>query len=75
MALVTPEKFRDFESCWPGAEEWCARCERVAGKRAEWNALDVLGLEDMSVREKVWLVLHPQFLVEILRDLINEWEE
>lgn len=66
LALVTPEQFRDFESYWPGAEEWCARCERIAAMRAEWNALDVLDLEDMSVREKVWLVLRPQFLPEML---------
>lgn len=66
LALVTSEQFRDFELYWPGAEEWCARCERVAEMREKWNALDVLDLEDMSVREKVWLVLRPQFLPEML---------
>lgn len=66
LALVTPEQFRDFGPCWLGTEEWCARYERVAAMLAEWNALDVLDLEDMSVREKVWVVLRPQFLPPML---------
>lgn len=66
LALVTSEQFGALFTCWPGAEELCARFRRVAAMQAEWNALDVLDLEDMSVRDKFWLVLRPQFLPPML---------
>ena len=39
------------------------RFERIAAVKDEWNALDVLALEDMCARDKLWSVLR------------NEWEE
>lgn len=66
LALVTSEQFRDFDPRWLKTGEWCARCERVAAMRAEWNALDVLCLEDVCARDKLWLVLRPQFLPPML---------
>lgn len=66
LALVAPEQFRDFGPCWLRTEEWCARCERVAAMRAEWNALDVLDLEDVGGYDKLWSVLREAFLPPML---------
>ena len=66
LPLVTPEQFRKFKPCWLETEEGCARFRRVAAQRPEWNALDVLDLEDVSARDKLWSVLREEFLPRML---------
>lgn len=66
LPLVTPEQFRKRKPCWLKTEEGCARFRSVAAKRPEWNALDVLDLEDVSARDKLWAVLHEEFLPRML---------
>lgn len=66
LPVITPDEFRKFGPRWLRTEECCARYERTAALRAEWNALDVLGLENFCTSEKVWLVTRPRFLPEML---------
>lgn len=66
LPLVTPAQFRKFEPCWLETREGRARFRRVAALRPEWNALDVLDLEDVSTRDKLWAVLHEEFLPPML---------
>ena len=38
----------------------------MAAKRAEWNALDVLDLEDVNANDRLWAVLREAFLPRML---------
>ena len=53
LPLVTPEKFKKFGPCWLDTREGRTRFERIAAAKDEWNALDVLDLEDLSGYEKL----------------------
>lgn len=66
LALVTPEQFRDFGPCWLKTREGYARFERIAAMKDKWSALDVLDLEDVSARDKLWSVLREEFLPSML---------
>lgn len=66
LPLVTPEKFKRFNPCWLETREGRARFERIAAVRDEWNALDVLDLEDVSACNKLWSVLREEFLPSML---------
>lgn len=66
LPLVTPEKFKKFGPCWLKTREGCARFERIAAVKDEWSALDVLDLEDVSARDKLWSVLREEFLPSML---------
>lgn len=66
LPLVTPSNFRKFKPVWLKTAEGRARFRRVAALRAEWNALDVLDLEDVRGYEKLWSVLRKAFLPELL---------
>lgn len=66
LPLVTPAQFRKFKPCWLRTAEGRTRYERVASKRAEWNALDVLCLEDVNANDRLWAVLREAFLPPML---------
>lgn len=66
LNLVKSEQFRTICSWWCKTEEESARFERIAKMRDKWNALDVLDLEDVSMRDKLWLVLRVAFLPDKL---------
>lgn len=66
LPLVTPAQFRKFKPCWLETREGCARFERIAAVRDEWSALDVLDLEDVSARDRLWSVLREAFLPRML---------
>ena len=66
LPLVTPAKFRKFKPCWLITAEGRARYKRIAAMKDEWNAIDVLGLEDVSARDKLWAVLREAFLPPML---------
>ncbi len=66
LPLVTPAQFKRFKPCWLETEDGRARYERVAALRAEWNALDVLDLEDVSEDDRLWAVLREAFLPPML---------
>lgn len=66
LPLVTPAQFKRFKPCWLETREGCARYKRIAAMRSEWNALDVLDLEDVSACDKLWSVLRESFLPPML---------
>lgn len=66
LPLVTPEQFRKFKPFWLWTEKGRARFERISAMKAEWNALDVLDLEDVSAWDKLWSVLREAFLPRML---------
>ena len=66
MKTVTYKQFLKFEPCWMEDEEQAAKLEEIGLRKAEWTALDVLDLpdEEVSVDDKLWAVLRPEFIPE-----------
>ena len=62
MKTVTPEQFKEFGPCWLETAEGRKRYARVAAMRDEWSALDVLALDGMSNKDKLWAVLREEFI-------------
>ena len=61
---VTLEQFLTFEPCWLKEEGGRERLERIASRKKEWTALDVLRLPDKEVSpaDKLWAVLREEFI-------------
>lgn len=66
LPLVTPEQFIKLKPCWLLTGEGRVRFRRVAAQRTEWNALDVLDIEDVSEDDQLWSVLREEFLPPML---------
>ena len=66
MKTVTLEQFLTFGPCWLKEEGGRERLERIAARKAEWTALDVLRLPDdeVSPADKLWAVLREEFIDE-----------
>lgn len=64
MKTVTFEQFLAFGPCWLEDESGRERLERIAARKAEWTALDVLRLPDymVSTADKLWAVLREEFI-------------
>ena len=62
MKTVTPEQFKEFGPCWLETAEGRKRYARVAAMRDEWSALDVLALDGVSNKDKLWAVLREEFI-------------
>ena len=64
MKTVTLEQFLTFEPCWLKEEGSRERLERIAARKKEWTALDVLRLPDDEVTpaDKLWAVLREEFV-------------
>ena len=62
MKTVTPEQFKEFGPCWLETAEGRQRYARVAAMRDEWSALDVLALDGVSNKDKLWAVLREEFI-------------
>lgn len=63
---VTLEQFLAFGPCWLEEEGGRKRLERIAARKKEWTALDVLRLPDKEVSpaDKLWAVLREDFIDE-----------
>ena len=61
---VTLEQFLTFGPCWLEEEGGRERLERIASRKKEWTALDVLRLPDdeVSPADKLWAVLREEFI-------------
>ena len=66
LLLITPEQFKKFGPCWLKTREGRARFNYIAKMKDEWNALDVLDLEDVRAHEKLWSVSREEFLPPML---------
>ena len=62
MKTVTPEQFKEFGPCWLKTAAGRQRYARVAAMRDEWSALDVLALDGVSNKDKLWAVLREEFI-------------
>ena len=62
MKTVTPEQFKGFGPCWLEDAAGRERFASIAALRAEWTALDVLNLPDVSATDKLWSVLREEFI-------------
>ena len=62
MKAVTPEQFKEFGPCWLETAAGRKRYARVAEMRDEWSALDVLALDGVSNKDKLWAVLREEFI-------------
>ena len=64
MKTVTLEQFLTFGPCWLEKEGGRERLERIASRKKEWTALDVLRLPDDEVTpaDKLWAVLREEFI-------------
>lgn len=70
MKTVTLEQFKGFEPCWLETKEGTEKLEHIGKLKAEWTALDVLGLEGVSAVDKLWAVLREEF---IDADILHEF--
>ena len=62
MKTVTPEQLKEFGPCWLETAAGRQRYARVAAMRDEWSALDVLALDGVSNKDKLWAVLREEFI-------------
>lgn len=62
MKTVTVKQFKSFGSCWIETCKGRERFSKVASLHDEWTAYDVLALEEVSARDKLWLVLRKEFI-------------
>ena len=62
MKTVTPKQFKEFGPCWLGTAAGRKRYARDAAMRDEWSALDVLALDGVSNKDKLWAVLREEFI-------------
>ena len=64
MKTVTLKQFLTFGPCWLNTESGRERLERIAARKKEWTALDVLRLPDKKVspKDKLWAVLREEFI-------------
>ena len=62
MKTVTPEQFKGFGPCWLEDAAGRERFASIAALRAEWTALDVLNLPNVSAADKLWSVLREEFI-------------
>ena len=62
MKTVTPEQFKEFGPCWLETAVGRKRYAQVAAMRDEWSALDVLALDGVSNKDKLWAVLREEFI-------------
>lgn len=63
MKTVTIEQFMTFNPCYDEK-----RIKRIAGRKKNWTALDVLVL-DIPAQDKLWAVLREEFIdAPILHD-------
>lgn len=64
LKTVTLEQFLTFKPCWLREEGGRERLDRIAARKKEWTALDVLRLPDdeVSPADKLWAVLREDFI-------------
>lgn len=64
MKAVTLERFKTFDPCWMETEDGRRRLEKIVSRKAEWTALDVLNLEEVSSCDRLQIVLRDDFVTK-----------
>ena len=66
MKTITYEDFVSFKPCWlTDDEERDEHADQLAGYRAmrdEWSALDILRLDEVDAKDRLWLVLREELI-------------
>ena len=62
LPTVTYEQFLMFEPCWLYDKRKFTRLKKIGSRKREWNALDVLRLEEVTIEDRMWAVLREEFL-------------
>ena len=59
---VTYEEFLTFAPYWMKTEEGREKLEEIGRKKERWTALDILELEEVSAKDKLWAVLREELI-------------
>ncbi|BCI60830.1 hypothetical protein [Solibaculum mannosilyticum] len=62
LPTVTYEQFLKFKPCWLNDRKRAAQLKEIGSRKREWNALDVLRLEEVTIADRMWAVLREEFL-------------
>ena len=62
MKTVTYEQFLTFKPCWLCDEEGRQKLQEIGSRKAEWTAIDILHLDEVSKEERLWAVLRKEFI-------------
>lgn len=69
MKTVTYEQFLTFRPCWLASGEGRRELHEIGSRKAEWTAIDVLNLDEVSKEERLWAVSREEFIdAEILHE-------
>ena len=62
MKSITYEEFLEFEPCWLETEDGAARLKKIGARKERWTALDILALDDVDAKDKLWAVLREELI-------------
>jgi hypothetical protein len=62
MKTVTLEQFIALGPCWLKEDGGMARLKKIAGRKKNWSALDILRLESVSADDRLWAVLREELI-------------
>ena len=62
MKSITYEEFLEFEPCWLETEDGAARLKKIGARKERWAALDILALDDVDAKDKLWVVLREELI-------------
>ena len=62
MKTVTLDQFISFGPCWLEDDDGLSRLKKIAGRKKNWSALDILRLENVSASDKLWSVLREELI-------------
>ncbi|CZT57842.1 hypothetical protein BN3661_02193 [Eubacteriaceae bacterium CHKCI005] len=62
LPTVTYEQFLKFKPCWLNDRKRATQLKEIGSRKKEWNALDVLRLEEVNIADRMWAVLREEFL-------------
>ena len=62
MKTVTYEQFLTFKPCWLYDTNTEKQLQEIGSRKAEWTAIDVLNLDEVSEVSRLWAVLREEFI-------------
>ena len=71
LKTVTLDQFKKMGPCWLDDPDRVAKLDEIGGRKANWTALDVLSLADIDPADRLWAVLHPEFLGDTIMHLFG----
>ena len=62
MKSITYAEFLDFDPCYLGDPDRKALMDSIAQRQERWTALDILELEEIPDKDKLWCVLREELI-------------